>query len=586
MTWLSFSVKINDMQISFKKEIKEDQKLTTKEIIENLIKIREIKNLDQFINPLSPLKITLKDFGYSKEFQKILPILKNIKENQETIVVYTDYDADGITGGAILWETLNLLGFKVMPYVPHRKLEGYGFSKAGIDNVKKKFNPTMIISVDHGITAKEKIDYAKKIGIKVIVTDHHLKPDLLPDADAIFHIPELSGSGVAYFFAKEIFESFLVTPPGSTKAHSGGVQSAMTKLENNFSCDYLALAAIGTIADLVPLVGPSRSIVKHGLEAFTHVKREGIKHILKEACIADRKITPYEIGFIIAPRINAVGRLSHAIDALRLLCTKNSELAYTLAHKVGQKNTERQDLVKLAIDEAVKQVESSKSKLQSSKKIIILTSDTWHEGIIGLIASKIVEKYHRPAVAMTKSDGFLKGSARSTPHFHITDFLRDHKKYLIDVGGHKGAAGFTIEDKNLDKFVKALEKSADKIIKERDLKEEIEADFKIPLSKINLNLAKYIENLEPFGIGNPQPVFYSRGEIIGAQLFGKKKEHLKIYVKTDKISSFPLELIAFSASDKFVKLSRGQVVDLVYRLEVDRWGGGERLRGRIEYIGV
>ena len=554
------------MKITFKHELKSDDKLTNEQIVALLLKSRHIKNLNEFLNPPSPLNFSLKDFGpYEKSFEKVLKILEEIKEKNQMIIVYTDYDADGITGGAILWETLYLLGFKVMPYVPHRKIEGYGFSKKGIDNVKKQFNPALIISVDHGITKVEEIKYAVSLGIKIIITDHHLKGEVLPKkAESIFHIPALSGSGVAYFFAKEVYESFRRNE--ETEKSSGA-------LKHNFETDYLALAAIGTIADLVPLTGPSRSIVKYGLETFNKVKRYGIKHILSEAGLEDKKITPYEVGFMIAPRINAIGRLEHAIDALRLLCTNDEKKAYALAHKIGNINIERQELVAKSVAEARIQIGSDPPR-GSDPKIIILVSDHWHEGIIGLIASKIAEEFYRPTLVLTKTNGGYKGSARSIPSFHITEFLRSLKKYLIDVGGHKQAAGFTLEKNQLDDFTKNAQKLANKLIKDKDLERKIEVDLKIPLAKINLSLVKSLEVLEPFGMGNPKPTFYSQGVLTGAQLLGKTQKHLKIFVDG-------LELLAFNQADQFNKLSRGNLINVIYSLEIDRWGGRERLKGKI-----
>jgi single-stranded-DNA-specific exonuclease len=549
------------MKITFKHELKLEDNLTNEQIVALLLKSRQIKDIDEFLNPTSPLEISLKDFGsYEKPFKKVVKLLKEIKEKNKMIVVYTDYDADGITGGAVLWETLHLLGFQVMPYVPDRRREGYGFSTLGIDNVKKQFNPALIISVDHGITKVKEIAYAKKLGIKIIVTDHHLKGDKIPkDAEAIFHITALSGSGVAYFFAKEIFNNF---------------KSKNSKLlENNFLTDYLALASIGTIADLVPLSGSSRSVVKFGLNAFAKVKRPGIRHILKQAGIEDKRITPYEVGFIIAPRINAVGRLESAIDALRLLCTTNEKKAFELARKVGATNIERQVIV-------TKSVEEAKTMLPKKlPKVIILVSDHWNEGVIGLIASKIAEEFYRPTLVLTKTDDHYKGSARSIPSFHVTEFLRSLKKYLIDVGGHKQAAGFTLEKKQLDDFSKNAYKLADKLIKDKDLERKIEADLKIPLEKIDISLVESLETLEPFGMGNPRPVFLSQGEIVNVTLFGKTNKHLKIFVK-DK-DSLALELIAFNQSDQFTKLSRGKKIEVVYSLEIDRWGGREKLRGKV-----
>jgi len=556
------------MKITHRYEVKEDENIDPKTILHLLLKNRNVKNIKEFLDPPSPLSMKIEDFGFKTEIKKTLKILEEIKKNNQSIVVYTDYDADGITGGAILWETLHLLGFNVMPYVPHRKLEGYGFSIKGIDNVKKKYDPALIISVDHGITAKEKVSYAKSIGIPIIITDHHLKPDMLPtDAEALFHIPALSGSGVSYFFSKMVFDHFKL-------------QTSNTGLlTSHFSTDYLALASIGTVADLVPLIGPSRSIVKHGLEAFPQVKRVGLKEILKDAGIEGRRVTPYEIGFMIAPRINAVGRLEHAIDALRLLCTRDPKKAHALAANIGEKNRERQDMVTIAVEEAKQIVDHSKLVNLLTDKLIILISDTWHEGIIGLIASKVAESYFRPTIVMTQSDGFLKGSARSVPSFHITDFLRSLKKYLIDVGGHKGAAGFTIEKKKLNTFIKKARQEAKKLISERDLERKMEIDMKIPLSKIHLAWVKELEKLQPFGMGNPQPTFYSKGTIAGAKIFGKKDEHLKLYIK--KQNTFPLEFVSFYAADRFTSLSKNQEVSFAFTLEINRWNREEKITGKM-----
>jgi len=581
------------MKITFKHELKPSENLSHSQLIKLLLKIRQIKDKKEFLNPASPLKISLNDFGFKKEIKKTLEVLKNIWKQKKMVIVYTDYDADGITGGAILWETLYLLGFNVMPYVPHRKFEGYGFSIKGIDAVKKLYNPSLIISVDHGITAKEKVTYAKKLGIPIIITDHHLKPDKLPtDALAIFHIPALSGSGVAYFFAKEIFMSLRGAPIKSGRRsnlnnkiaslQNGQISDlSLHKLENNFSSDYLSFASIGSIADLVPLVGPTRSVVKYGLAAFSKLKRVGLKHIIKQAGIEGRKITPYEIGFIIAPRINAVGRLEHAIDALRLLCTTSEEKASSLAGRIGDKNRERQDLVKTAVEEAKQMVEQFLThKPAKLAKLIILINSKWHEGIIGLIASRITELYNRPTIVLTQNDGFLKGSARSISSFHITDFLRSLKKYLIDVGGHKGAAGFTMEKDKFDSFVKAAESKAEKLISDKDLEKVIETDLKIPLSFLTMKLVKSLESLEPFGIGNPKPTFLSDVKLVDAKLFGKNNDHMKIIVK-DQSSSSTLELVSFYSSDQFTKFSQGQKIKIVYTLEIDRWGGSEKLRGKI-----
>ena len=594
------------MKTLFKCEVEPADTLDQKTLLKLILSSRKIKNIDDFLNPKSPLDIGLSDFDkkYRLRLIEVIKILKEVKKNEQMIVVYTDYDADGITGGAILWETLHLLGFHVMPYVPDRKKEGYGFSITGIDNCIKNFNPALIISVDHGITKVKEVEHAKKKEVKIIITDHHLKGDKIPKAEGIFHIPALSGSGVSYFFSKEIFTQFKKQKGDRTsevEERSGKTSEVnMKKLKDFFFIDYLALASIGTVADLVPLTGPSRSVVKYGLEAFPKVKRFGIKHIIKQSGIEGKKITPYEIGFMIAPRINAIGRLSHAIEALRLLCTNDEKKAYELAQKIGNINIERQELVEKSVKEAKEILAKAhprgvtKTKYDKhlggeiKEKIIILTSDHWNEGIIGLIASKIAEEYYRPTIVLTKSGEDYKGSARSIPGFHITEFLRSLKKHLVDVGGHAAAAGFTIKKDMLSSFNATASNLADKLIKDKDLERIIEADIKIPISKINIELVKSLESLEPFGIGNPKPTFYSEGILTGASLLGKTQKHLKIFVKdpTNQLThnQVSLELLAFNQADKFKDLSRGSEIKIIYNLEINRWNGNEKLSGKIIQI--
>lgn len=560
------------MKVKIKRKIDSKTNLSPEKIIDFLLRDRQIKDKDEFLNPKHPKDIPFGEFFSKTQFEKVIKKIKEIREKQEMIVVYTDYDADGITGGAILWETLYLLGFRVMPYVPHRQLEGYGFSKKGLETVKRLYNPSLIISVDHGISASEKIAYASSLGIPVVVTDHHMRGKKEPKAFAIFHTEELSGAGIAYFFAKELFDKLKVKNLPASKT---GWKSKV--LEENFSNDYLVLASIGAIADLVPLVGHSRSIAKYGLESFSKVKRYGIKHILKEAGIENRKITPYEIGFMIAPRINALGRLEHALDALRLLCTTNEERAQMLAAKLGEKNRQRQDILEKAVEEAKEKLKAQSSNFKVLPKIIILSSEKWHEGVIGLIASRLADEFYRPTIIISLGKGFAKGSARSVPGFDITSFLRLLKQDLIDVGGHRGAAGFTLKTSQLDHFCQRIQKLSSSLIDERELEKKIEIDLEIPLSKINLSLAKLLEKLEPFGIGNHQPLFYSYGELIEARLFGKNNQHLKIYLREN---SSILEIIFFDQGEDFYKFFRGKKISVCYNLEINRWREKEEIRGR------
>lgn len=245
---------------------------------------------------------------------------------------------------------------------------------------------------------------------------------------------------------------------------------------------------------------------------------------------------------------------------------------------MGDRNRERQDLVKEAVTEAKAMVQ----KMEEIPNIITLVSDHWNEGIIGLIASKITEENYRPTIVMTKSDGFLKASARSIPTFHITNFLRELKeKYLVDVGGHSGAAGFTIEEKKLDGFLKEVEKRSKKLITKAQLERTIEVDIKLPIANIRMNFVSALEKLQPFGVGNLQPTFYSEVVLIEAKLFGKKNEHLRLYVKDHKKNMYPLELIAFGKAEIYTTLSPGMKMNIVYSVEINRWGGSEKVQGRL-----
>ncbi len=559
------------MKLSFKRELVKD---IDNIIVDELVKLRGIKNKQEFSNPSHPFDIKLFKFKGAKkeEFAKTVRLLKEIKKKRESIVVYTDYDADGVTGGAILWETLHKLGFNVFPHIPDRKKEGYGFSKLGIDIVKKRYNPALIISVDHGITAKDKVEYAKKLGIKVVITDHHLKPKALPKAYAIFHLPELSGSGVSYFFSKEIFMSL--------SKQEANKQSNQV-LKQLFKTDYISIASIGTVADLVPLMGGSRSIVKFGLKMINKIQRPGIIEILKESGIKNKPvITPYDIGFIIAPRINAIGRLEHAIKALRLLCTTSSQRAQRLAKILGESNKKRQNMVNQAVEEALQIIDN----LSELPNLIVVQSPNWHEGIIGLIASKITEKYNRPSIVLTKTNGFYKASARSIPNFHITNFLRELSDLLIDVGGHSQAAGFTIEENKLKKLETKIKDKLSKVNKDI-FEKEIIADFKIPIREITLNLINKIGFLEPFGIGNPKPLFFTKSKIINASVFGKNNNHLKIQV-SDGTNKQPFEMVSFFNGDKFSQLSRNADIKLIYHLDKNYWRGRYFIKGIVKAFEV
>ena len=528
---------------------------TIDDIIEVLLKNRGIIEKEIFLRPKNPILLTPKDVGINaKELKRaFLRIQKAIKK-KESIVVYTDYDADGITAGALLWEALYELGARVMPYVPHRVDEGYGLSQKGIDRVQKEFDPTLIITVDHGITAASQVAYAKKHGIDVVVTDHHVKQKRNPDCP-IIHTTDLSGAGVSWFLANMLLEA--------------NVEKAR---------DLLALCAIGTIADMVPLVGANRSIVVYGLKALKKTKRFGIVALLKDAGITQTAITTSDVSHILAPRINAMGRLEHALDALRLLCTKSPDRATGLAQTLGLTNIERQQLT---IDTTMHAVELYKKKDAKTIPHIIVVSDaSYNQGVIGLVAGKLVETYYRPAIVISQGEIISKASVRSIRGFDIISFLRKHSAYLVDVGGHPMAAGFTIETKNIRKFTKEVESAAKSDIKKSLLVRTIAIDLEMPFSAIGPSLYERLTEFAPFGIGNPEPVFATKGVTVESiRLIGAKQNHLKL-----KLSSF--DAVGFGMGQWYGKIKQGMMVDVAYTIDMNEWNGNTSLQLKIKDITI
>ncbi len=594
-----------------------------------------------FFTPPHPTSLSLSDFGFDKEYiEKAMRLIWSLHKSDKPIIIYSDYDADGITGGAILWETLHNLGFKSFPYIGNRIEEGYGFSKTGLDAVKKKYDPSLVISVDHGIAALDMVRYAKnELNIPIIVTDHHHKQeDKVPvDAEAIFHIPALSGSGTAYYVAKEIVgyraQGVACSKNSNEKMNESTPYplAPSTSLAKLFAGDYIGLAAIGTIADLVPLVGPSRAIAKYGLEALTTTKRAGIEALKRVSGNLGKTITTYEVGFMIAPRINASGRLADALSALRLLCTRDTGKADAIAGDLQALNTERQDMVKKAVDEALGIVEAMRDKDGKLPKILIVyqgseqraeskadsnlttpyplhptPSISWHEGIIGLIASKLVEKYHRPAIVLTQQGyrvqgvGFskdtneimsastpyslpptpssYKASARSIPGFHLTDFLKNFAELLTHFGGHAAAAGLSISGSNLPIFTEMAMKKANELITDKMLMPSVQVDCELPLTLASLDLATEIESLAPFGMGNEKPKFVSSGTISNVQIFGKDNTHLRFRLISG--SSY-LDFIAFGKANLASDLNDHKEASLAYTLDINRWNGSEKLQAKL-----
>ena len=537
--------------------------INSKSLIGVLLKNRGIKTQKQekeFLEPVDPMKIKIGELGIGDEsLEKAIKRIRQAKRKGEHVIIYGDYDADGITGTATLWEVLHHIGIFVLPHIPERFSEGYGLNLESVEKLKKK-DPklSLIITVDHGITLGKKVDDVKKMGIDMIITDHHQKGKVLPKPLALIYTTKVSGSALAWFFAREISKKIKI--PGS----GFNIQERRE------------LAAIGTVADQLPLLGPNRSIVKYGLYELNKTKRPGLISLFKEAGISE--IGPYEIGFVIAPRINSMGRLSQGLESLRLLCTTDKIRGLKIARDIGRVNFERQKIVEGVVEHALGVA------LDDSLKVIVLADEKYHEGVIGLAAAKLVEKFYKPAIVMSKKGDIAKASARSIFGFNIIEAIRTLEEYYIEGGGHPMAAGFSIKTENIEIFTKKINDFAAKNLTDEILQRRLRVDCEINFNLINSDLMKEISLLEPTGTGNPEPVFVSRGvELLDARIVGRDGKHLKLKVKQD---GYIFDSIYFGGGEIYSELTPGLKLNLVYSPEKNVWMGNESIQLKIKDIEI
>lgn len=511
-------------------------------IIDTLLKNRGITDREEFLHPPSPSSLAPSPLGIDpKQVNKATVRIKAAIKNGEKIVVYGDYDADGMCATAIMWETLQSLGAKVMPFIPSREKDGYGLSIGGLDQV----DASLILSVDSGIVAHEAIDHAKSKNIDVIILDHHEKPKKLPAAQAIIHTTELCAAGISFIFCKEL------APSPSSLAPA------------------LELAAIATVTDLMPLVGPNRSIVKHGLEALNKTTRPGLKALFQLAGI--EKVGTYEIGYMLGPRLNASGRIDSALLGLRLLCTKNDAKALDYARELDKINHDRQTMLEEQVNHALL------LSLSNTQKIIVLDHDSYHQGIIGLIAGKLTEKYYLPSIVIAKNGDVSKASARSITGFNIIEAIRKTEDLLINAGGHPMAAGFSIETVQIAKFKDRIEKIASEEITVEMLEKTLRIDCPLDLKAATMELYQTISQMAPFGLGNPEPVFASEATVQDIRTVGAEGKHLKL-----KASGF--DCIAFNQGKKASGLTVGNTIDIAYTLDLNTWNNRQNLQLKIKDI--
>lgn len=524
------------------------------DVIKLLLANRGIKTKTEIENFLHPTlkNVTISSVRINKtQLKKALVRINQAIKKKQKIVIFGDYDVDGICGTAILWESLNSLGANVMPYIPSRFEEGYGLSEKGIENLLQKDKVDLIITVDNGIVANGAVEFAKKKGVDVIITDHHLPSKSLPKALAIVHTTLLCGAGVAYLLSQQF----------KTRNH-----------------DHLELVALATVADLVPLTNTNRVLVYFGLKALHETKRIGLLTLIQKSGLTKEEIDTYEVGHMLAPRLNAMGRLASAMDSLRLICTNDRKKAEKLAELLNQTNLERQQLTLSALEHA-----KNKAAKTASRKLIFLADESYQQGIVGLVAGRMVEEFYLPSIIISKGKKYSRASARSVKGFNIVEFLRTASDLMEDVGGHPMAAGFTIETAKLELLEKRLYATAQKLLKKEHLERILRIDLELPAEFINYETYLEIRQLAPFGMANPEPTFLSRSLTIqNVRLVGKEGKHLKIGLRA-KNSGAMISGIAFGMGDKN-ELKIGDNVDVVYTLESNNWRDNKNVELKIKDI--
>jgi single-stranded-DNA-specific exonuclease len=475
----------------------------------------------------------------------------------EPIAIYGDYDVDGVTATALLVQTLQALGGDVRPYIPNRFDEGYGLNPEALDHLKED-GVKLVVSVDCGIRSPDEAAHARTLGLDLIITDHHYPAEELPPAFAILNPKQpgdaypdkdLAGVGVAYKLA----EALLL---------DGRPQTAERSL---FLNGLLDLVALGTVADLAPLTGENRALVRRGLEQMRSTRRQGLFSLANVAGLNLSRVTATDIGFVLGPRLNAAGRLDSALAAYELLTTADVHTAGALALNLDRQNRERQALTQQIQEQAEVLARSG----DANAFLLFAVHPEFNPGVVGLAASRLAEVYYRPAIVGHMGEDTIRCSCRSIPELHITNALDECADLLVRHGGHAAAAGFTVRNENLEKLKARLLEIARRELGERDLRPTLSADIEVPLSAMHPDLLHYLSKLQPTGYGNPEPVFVSRDvQVKSARQVGADGKHLKMTVSDGRIT---FDAIGFRLGHLYEGLPPR--VDLMYTFETNEYNG-------------
>jgi len=490
----------------------------------------------------------------------------------EPIAIYGDYDVDGVTATALLVQALRALGAGVREYIPNRFDEGYGLNVEALESLKAK-GVRLVVSVDCGIRSPTEAAHARAIGLDLIISDHHHPDDFLPAAFAVINPKQpgdeypdkdLAGVGIAYKIAQALFDRRPRTVDGGNAA--------------DFLAGLLDLVALGTVADLAPLVGENRALVRKGLQRIRATTRQGLFSLAAVSDLSLARTTAMNIGFMLGPRLNAAGRLDSALAAFKLLTTANPLEAGQLAQQLDIQNHERQTLTRKIQEQA----EALARADDPEASLLFAAHPEFNSGVVGLAAARLSETYYRPAVVGQTLGDTTRCSCRSIPEFHITDALDQCRDILVRHGGHAAAAGFTVRNEHLPELVTRLKTIAAEKLDGRSLRRTLAADVEVPLGELNFEVLKYLDYLQPTGYGNPDAVFVSRNvQVKSSRTVGQEGKHLKLTL-SDPISRLTFDAIGFRLGE--LQPSLPSRVDVLYAFEANEFNGRTTLQLNLKDI--
>ena len=543
-------------------EIKEKYGLS--ELLANILVGRNIIEENQIKVFLEPTRNDFYDPFLLPDMEIAVPRIINAIENKEKIVIYGDYDVDGITSISVLKKFLEDRGLEVSEHIPNRLDEGYGLNKEAIDEINKS-GCKLMITVDCGISGLEEVEYANSLGIETIITDHHEPLDELPKAIAVidakiktnkYPFNQLAGVGVVFKLIQAI--------------------SIKLRLDEKEYLKYLDLVCIGTISDIVPLVDENRVIAKLGLKLVEVTRNIGLRTLLDS--IGYKKINSMSVSFGIAPRINACGRMGHADEALKLFLTNDKSEAIRLTQKLNDYNKERQDIEKNIFEEALNKINEENIE---EKSAIVLGGDHWHHGVIGIVASKITDMYFKPSILICFEGNKGKGSGRSIPGFDLHKALCETSQYLEKYGGHAMAVGLSLSKEKFEDFKKVFQEYADS----KDINEIvpiINIDKLITEKELNLEAVRDLEKLEPFGEANKCPLIAYKNLKIDSIRVLTEGKHMKLTLKTEKNNI--ITAMGFNMGYRAEEYLIGDKVDIVGTLEINAFNGNENIQFNLKDI--